>query len=240
MSQAVPKTVSLLPKLPKLKVYVQPPLAADVIEMLMKTDQFLGVRDPKEAEVIVWCGGADIGPALYHEPALPTTHFDEKRDARELALYYEHPKAFKVGVCRGAQFLNVMSGGKMWQHIDNHAGGNHDVFDTRTGKTLSVNSIHHQEMILAHGGDLLLTANVATEKKSHNKGWRKGTAASANADVEAMWYPLTSSFGVQYHPEWMPFDSDGTQWFLHNLTYYYRLHKRRLEGGMGDPRAASN
>lgn len=36
-----------------------------------------------------------------------------------------------VGICRGAQFLNVMAGGKMIQHVEGHAiHGTHEIVVT--------------------------------------------------------------------------------------------------------------
>jgi putative glutamine amidotransferase len=64
-------------------------------------------------------GGDDIGAEIYRgEPALDV-RIDPERDAMELSLL-EHVAAYNVpvlGVCRGAQMLNVFHGGSLHQDV---------------------------------------------------------------------------------------------------------------------------
>lgn len=51
-----------------------------------------------------------------------------------LLVLYNNAKRLQipmVGICRGAQFLNVMAGGKMIQHVEGHAiHGTHEIVVT--------------------------------------------------------------------------------------------------------------
>src|SRR5690606_36449796 len=74
-------------------------------------------------DLICFTGGADVSAELYGEEN--TYSFcDPERDEEEriiydMALAHGIPM---VGICRGGQFLNVMNGGKMIQHIEGHSG----------------------------------------------------------------------------------------------------------------------
>jgi len=66
---------------------------------------------------VVFTGGADVSPFMYGEKKLSVTCNDEHRDEQEKLFFERYTKVPKVGICRGGQFLNVMNGGKMWQHV---------------------------------------------------------------------------------------------------------------------------
>ena len=69
-------------------------------------------------------GGADLDPALYHEPVAGATELDPARDAAELACWREaeHRSLPVFGICRGLQAINVFSGGSLVQDVPSHAG----------------------------------------------------------------------------------------------------------------------
>jgi hypothetical protein len=71
----------------------------------------------EEADLVVFGGGSDIEPLLYgesNENAHPTVHFNPERDAADIKVYLQarNQGTPMMGVCRGAQFLHVMNGGK--------------------------------------------------------------------------------------------------------------------------------
>lgn len=69
-------------------------------------------------------GGADVCPRSYgEEPMRPEWEGDEIRDRYELALVREFHAAGKpiLGICRGAQILNVAFGGTLYQDITTQA-----------------------------------------------------------------------------------------------------------------------
>jgi putative glutamine amidotransferase len=69
---------------------------------------------------ILFAGGNDISPSLYHqEPHPKTTHTSLGRDKAELQLLawaYEDKKPI-LAICRGMQLLNVFFGGTLHQNI---------------------------------------------------------------------------------------------------------------------------
>lgn len=135
---------------------------------------------------VLIAGGADLDPATYGEAPLPACgRPDTSRDATELALVrWALVDGLPVlAICRGAQVLNVASGGTLFQDLGTQrsAGITHDYFledgqyarDTiahevrlATGsrlaeivgaETLSVNSRHHQA-VKSLGEGLVATA----------------------------------------------------------------------------------
>lgn len=156
-----------------------------------------------EADVYVFTGGEDIYPGLYGEKPMPGTHWNSKRDHFEVEMYQNIPKEkFKVGICRGAQLLNVMNGGKMWQDVNNHQGGNHYIYINKIkglfkdDRFLS-NSAHHQMMVPSLKGETIGTAQVSDYRMRQNKEIR----GSFFVDTEIVWYPEDKAFCFQAHPE---------------------------------------
>lgn len=170
-----------------------------------------------EADLVVFTGGEDVDPALYGEEAHSTTRFNTARDQEEINLYLmcRDEGIPMLGVCRGAQFLHVMQGGKLFQDVDGHYG-NHPMFDIRTGETIQqVSSVHHQMVIqnVANGMEIIGTSNKA------NTRWRnpKDSVVGNGADVEAYFYRDVCVFGVQGHPEYAGYNHF-TKWTLDMLN----------------------
>jgi putative glutamine amidotransferase len=90
----------------------------------------LPVLDPELAPAMVegidgllLSGGGDIEPIRYGEPAAPEVDgVDRARDAWELALVAAaiERSVPVLGICRGAQVLNVAAGGTLVQHLPDH------------------------------------------------------------------------------------------------------------------------
>jgi putative glutamine amidotransferase len=73
------------------------------------------------------CGGRDVDPARYGKVALSTTEEpDRRRDQTEDALLAAAIEAGLpvLGICRGAQILNVHRGGTLLQHVPDVIGDN--------------------------------------------------------------------------------------------------------------------
>ncbi|HYF53230.1 MAG TPA: gamma-glutamyl-gamma-aminobutyrate hydrolase family protein [Salinarimonas sp.] len=81
-----------------------------------------GDPPPREAlDGLIIGGGDDIGAELYGGTVLPDVRVDPDRDALELRVLREAlPQGVPVlGICRGAQMINVSLGGSL--HTDIHA-----------------------------------------------------------------------------------------------------------------------
>lgn len=75
---------------------------------------------PQYLDGLILQGGADINPQSYgEEPLHPDWAGDRVRDAYEMELLHEFMEAGKavLGICRGAQLINVALGGTLYQDI---------------------------------------------------------------------------------------------------------------------------
>ena len=78
---------------------------------------------------LVLQGGADISPLAYgEEPRKPEWAGDPARDRFEIALVQAFTAAKKpiLGICRGAQMINVALGGSLHQDIPAHRSDDYD------------------------------------------------------------------------------------------------------------------
>lgn len=161
---------------------------------------FTVVSDPDNADIICFTGGADVSPHLYKDAAHRYTMSNTFRDAKEERLFaMAQDKGKKcVGICRGGQFLNVMSGGRMYQHVERH-GHSHYITDHETGEVVYVTSTHHQMMMPGDGAQVIATSNLKGSRE-----WFDGQVARkdvADEDYEVVFYPATNSLCFQPHPE---------------------------------------
>lgn len=175
----------------------------DYIRMLFEMG-YRGATCVEEADIVLFTGGEDVSPELYDEVALRTTHYNKTRDDAEMAVFEEAKKLGKpmVGICRGGQFLNVACKGKMWQHVNNHAG-NHMCFvvDSK-GKEVDsfwVTSTHHQMMIPGDTADVLAVGCKSTEFFGYGKDLK--IPVPNKRDVEVVWYDKEGCLCFQPHPE---------------------------------------
>lgn len=156
---------------------------------------------------IILTGGPDVRPSLFGEEISPACGaISDERDAFELKLYKMALDADKpiLGICRGAQVMNIGSGGNIYQDIycDAHTRLVHHTLDgvkayhsvTLTDASLAerfgfsetsftVNSYHHQSV------------------KALGKGY-EALAYSDDGLIEAIYMPSRRFvLGVQWHPE---------------------------------------
>lgn len=173
---------------------------------------------PKEADLICFTGGADVSPSLYGDKRHAYTHSDQDRDEEEIEQFYFalNNNIPMVGICRGAQFLNVMSGGRMYQHVSNHTR-NHDITDLQTGQTLQVSSTHHQMMMPAPTG-LLVASSVLLGSREWYDGeiFKKDISLE---DIEVVYYKHTNALCFQPHPEFDGY-SDMREYFTELLSRF--------------------
>nr|MBL8412270.1 type 1 glutamine amidotransferase [Dechloromonas sp.] len=166
---------------------------------------------PQYLDGLVLQGGADISPQSYgEEPLRPEWAGDRLRDAYEMELLHEFMEAGKpvLGICRGAQLINVAFGGTLYQDIptqfdqpvvhqhadyDKHAHAIEWDADSSLARLYGerrsggVVSIHHQA-IKALGKGLRVEARSAED----------GLIEAVRLDGKAY---VT---GLQWHPEFHP------------------------------------
>jgi putative glutamine amidotransferase len=145
---------------------------------------------------LVLIGGGDVHPNRYGARAHPEQYgVDEDRDSLEVALVHDAILAGlpTIGICRGAQVVNIALGGTLHQHLpdipglDSHgvpAGGDPAIHEVKVAEssrlfaacrrtTLVASSAHHQG--LARLGDGLVpvawSGDGLVEAVEHERGW---------------------------------------------------------------------
>lgn len=224
------KEISIIPK---LSVYVHGPGQLQYIRMFLdRPDEYQGTTNLNEADVVVFTGGEDIDPKLYHEKPLIQTRFNSERDAKDRIVYDTSLSQgkFLVGICRGGQFLNVMNGGTLWQDVNNH-GRSHRVVDVETKEVVPVSSTHHQMMrINVKTGLRVAATNQATRKTGFGTSWETNTIPLLTTsqilyDDEVVWYKNTRSLCFQPHPEYDGYP-ECTDYFFRLLDRYFDFADR--------------
>lgn len=199
----------------------------------------------KECAGIVFSGGADLDPALYGAEELRRIcTIDRERDDFELALFeYASQQHMPIlGICRGAQLINVALNGSLvvdipsqWHH---HTG-----YSIEHRKTASGDSEH---AIAVEAGTLLgrmLRTWEGQVNSAHHQAIDRlgeGLIVSAHAPdgiVEAIEWRDPESRGfllaVQWHPERMkdaasPFSRTlGERFIFEARSYHLLMHGRR-------------
>lgn len=158
---------------------------------------------------LLLCGGGDPDPALYGQKNQGSFAIDPARDQLELSCIHSFLKEKKpiLGICRGMQILNIAFGGSLCQHLPTaalHLAQGAEVFHPLAlsgglkklyGKTLSVNSSHHQGVERLGRGLLPL-------------------AQAEDGLIEAFCHESLPVLGVQFHPERMVDGGKIFDWFL--------------------------
>lgn len=162
------------------------------------------VSDKMEADFWQFTGGEDVTPLLYGQRNVASGN-NVDRDRSEVSTFREGLKLGKnlLGVCRGSQFLTVMSGHSLWQDVDRHAiGGTHEATMVADGSKWEVTSTHHQMMNLdgATPYEILMVASRTTYKFDANGKFAQAVEVEGR-DIESVYYPLTKSLAFQPHPE---------------------------------------
>lgn len=193
-----------------------------VAKMFEKNGHTL-VPGPEDAELLCFTGGADVNPVYYKDVKHRTTRYDDNRDRYEIALYNLYSGLPKVGICRGSQFLNVMSGGTLWQDVDGHAIGiTHSVTYLIEGKydynfdpddddnpnrklkneDWMVTSTHHQMMRPDKKTAELWGYAYEARYRDTGSQEKRRTNLKDSPDVEIVFYEHSKSLCFQPHPEY--------------------------------------
>lgn len=165
---------------------------------------FIYVDNIEDANVIIFTGGEDVDPSLYHSERHKTTYSNINRDIFELKQFdkamQSTNKPLIIGICRGSQFLTVVNGGKLIQNVENHCRSH--MVHTSDGRDFMVTSTHHQ---MHYPFDL-------PSKSYRIMAWAKTKLSSIyegdNIDPEKVfvepeivYFPKTRCLCIQGHPE---------------------------------------
>ena len=215
------KKAEIIKLTPKGKVFIFGSFAKKATENLFRWYGYHVVPFLDDADILCLLGGDDINPKLYGEEPSGAIGWNDHADEQDIAAIKLAKDKIKIGICRGAQMLNVYpNGGTLWQDVSDH-NRPHAIKDEVTGMKFQVNSIHHQQIRLTDKAELVAYADsVARVKKGFKRAWHCD-ANDFDVDVEAAWYPDTHSLLFQPHPE---FDIDGPTGIYFNQLLNRYLH----------------
>ena len=175
----------------------------------------------EEPDLVCFTGGEDVNPKLYNEEEHYSSYVNEERDALEQKVFEKYERYPKVGICRGGQLLNVLSGGEMWQNVNKHGlAGTHTMVDLITGEMIEVTSTHHQMMIPHKDCEVLA---IAWEANKFEAGHPNTNRESPPHDTEVVWYRSTNSLCFQPHPEYDYAPEDCTNYFFGLIQTFWNL-----------------
>jgi putative glutamine amidotransferase len=173
-------------------------------------------------DVVLLGGGEDISPSLYNQQPNRYTHAGAELSNRDKYERYAFNQATKVGakvlgICRGAQLICALSGGTLYQHVNNHSGSGHSM-TTKEGTVLYVSSAHHQMMnplgtkheVLAWATDILSNVHLVEREKD----------VAVELEPEAVYFNDAQALALQYHPEFMDFNSPAVQYSRELVQQY--------------------
>lgn len=165
-------------------------------------DHKILTRRPKEVSLVMFSGGEDVHPSLYGgtDPnGVCMTSI--RRDLWEQSLFEicQKHSIKTTGICRGFQFLNVMAGGFMYQHITGHGGSLHDAYFPYNKAILKVTSTHHQ--LVGLPSKAIPIAWSSPSRSDVYIGPNGDISKESRMEIEAAVFPSINAMGVQYHPE---------------------------------------
>jgi putative glutamine amidotransferase len=184
----------------------------------------------KEADCLLLTGGEDIDPRNYGEQPGRYTYYRAERDRYEIeAFNVAQSKGIPtLGICRGAQMLCALAGGKLVQDVTGH-GSSHPI-ETKDGDTLRMTSLHHQ-MMRPEGTEHTM---IAWASKPLSKHYLNGKdeeiyGHALEKEPEIVYFSKIKGLGIQGHPEMLPAGHE-------TVDYCNRLVKEFLLGEQDAPK----
>ena len=157
----------------------------------------------KSIKLVVFTGGEDVHPKLYNGTDCGISMTNIRRDLFERYIFNRciDNNIKTTGICRGFQFLNVMAGGFMYQHIEGHAGQSHSITYPNLGISYKATSTHHQLVGLPDSALPIAWSTINLSKQYI--GMYGKLCEGPSKEIEAAIFPKFNSMGVQFHPEFV-------------------------------------
>jgi putative glutamine amidotransferase len=173
---------------------------------------------------VIISGGADVDPAAYGEqPEAELGHPEPERDAWELAVISEalRTQLPLLGICRGAQLLQVHLGGNLIQHVGRDEGDGHPRFEEP--RHLPCHSVRFTGGTLAHElyGDTYEVNSLHHQVLGDPAAGLVASGMSPDGTIEAAEMPGRDVLAVQWHPEMLLDRVDPSlQWIVRVATAF--------------------
>ena len=182
-----------------LSIPVMLPLTQDKTELLY----FI-----RECDGLLLPGGQDVDPALYGEA--PRPGYGELCPARDRMEALLLDAAFRLdkpvlGICRGLQFLNVHTGGTLYQDLPGeHPGLDHRMERPYNRPAHRVTIAHDSPLYEIVGGSSYEVNSCHHQAVKELSPRLRAAAVSEDGLIEAAWMPDKHFIlGVQWHPEFI-------------------------------------
>lgn len=193
--------------------------------------ELISEKDNITPDIVVFTGGEDVSPNFYNEEKGKYTYHNTERDIIEDELFnkYNRKGCLFVSICRGAQFLTVMNGGKLIQHVEGHSVSKTHPIMNNNNDTYQITSTHHQMMYPFN-----LNKNeyhlIAWSKYFRSKTYLNGNDEEIELDPEFLepeivYYPKTRSLCIQGHPEYPMCPQDTVKYIVDLINHYLIITK---------------
>jgi putative glutamine amidotransferase len=179
-----------------------------LIPSILLAEEFLDLYSRTAG--ILFTGGGDISLKYFNGSDHPRiAEVDEARDATEISLMRAAVNDGKpiLGICRGAQVMNVALGGTLYTHIYDQLKGALDHAYPGDLRRVLVHSVNVDESTRSAAifGETLLNVNSL-----HHQGLKdlapvlRATGYAPDGLVEVVEVPdHPYAISVQWHPEWL-------------------------------------
>jgi gamma-glutamyl-gamma-aminobutyrate hydrolase PuuD/predicted ATP-grasp superfamily ATP-dependent carboligase len=164
-------------------------------------------RDPRTIDGLVFGGGSDVYPRTYEAQPKPGYRYDLARGDMEAswALAARRHDLPVLGICRGAQMLNVLAGGALHADLSNFAGAHLNPSPWRKlthRESLKLRANSRLRQVIEQGR---LRVNLIHQQAIDRLGVGLTVAARQDNGVIQAVEDGARKFwiGVQYHPELM-------------------------------------
>jgi putative glutamine amidotransferase len=156
-------------------------------------------------DALVITGGKDVDPASYGHARHPSTDEpDCERDAWEFALFHAAQRRGMpvLGICRGAQLINVARGGTLHQHLPDVIGHTHHQQGNAVFGTSAVHTVPGTKLaaLIGESSDAQCYHHQAIDRLGEGL-----TVSARDTDgvIEAVEADPAGPFllAVQWHPE---------------------------------------
>ena len=164
----------------------------------------------QDVDGLVLGGGSDVFPALFQDEPTPKENYIYDHDRDEMELFWlrkaERQKIPILGICRGAQLMNVGRGGAL--HMDVRLAYENAHYPTGWLDHLFYRKmIHIEKGTLLHkilGKDKMRVNSIHKQSISDLAPDLKITAKEDNGVIQAIENPAYPFWlGVQFHPEFL-------------------------------------
>ncbi len=165
-------------------------------------------------DALILTGGEDIDPSYYNEE--PDAYLEDVNLERDKSDYLLLEKALEkdmpiLAICRGCQYLNVISGGTLYQDIPT-------LYDTDIlHRSEDEIDFEYHDIAISEGSHLanIMGAGTLNVNSWHHQGIKElgsglvVTAISEDGMIEAIERTDAKfTVGLQFHPEWHVDDGD--------------------------------